>query len=372
MTAICWENYRVADPDALPTPAMIVFEALVDHNIRSVRELAGGARNLFTHVKTHKSAAVTRKQLEQGIDSFKCATAKELEMVLQAGARRAILAYPQVQASKVERLMDAVAAWPDAWIATIASSLQHLDMLGSVAKRRRQPLRVMLDVDLGMHRTGVEADSAAAALYWRIDRHSCLEAAGLHAYDGHDTLSDPKRRAAAAQRHIKSLRDLQRRIESTGSSVPLVVAGGAYSFSYFAQTDGMHGSPGSFIYWDARCHSDMSDLPFRCAALILTQVVDRHPGQRTVTTDLGDKSLCSDLPLPERARLLGYESAHLAMQNEEYGVFRMQDDLPEIGTYLLAVPGHIGPTTVRYPGAHVIDTEGQQVDFYVHTARDRI
>ena len=39
---IIWEKYRVADPDALATPAMLLFQDLVEHNIRSVCELAGG------------------------------------------------------------------------------------------------------------------------------------------------------------------------------------------------------------------------------------------------------------------------------------------------------------------------------------------
>ena len=36
------------------------------------------------------------------------------------------------------------------------------------------------------------------------------------------------------------------------------------------------------------------------------------------------------------------------------------------------VPGHICPTTIRYPGIHVIDTAGEVVDYYLHTARDRL
>ena len=90
-------RYRIADPDAIATPALVLFEELVDHNIRTVCELAGGADNLFAHAKTHKSDAVTRKHIEQGIDSFKLATLNEMQMVLRAGAKRAILAYPQIQ-----------------------------------------------------------------------------------------------------------------------------------------------------------------------------------------------------------------------------------------------------------------------------------
>ena len=88
------EGYRVAGPDDLPTPAMIVYRHRVHHNIRSVCALAEGGQNLFTHVKTHKSLPVARMQVERGIDQFKCATLAELQMGLQAGARRAVLAYP--------------------------------------------------------------------------------------------------------------------------------------------------------------------------------------------------------------------------------------------------------------------------------------
>jgi len=347
---------------------MVVFQDLVDHNIRSVCELVGGGQNLFTHVKTHKSEAVTRRQIEMGIDSFKCATLKELEMTLRSGARRVILAYPQAQTCKVERLLDVVSTYPDVWIATIASSPQHLETLGSVATRRRRHLRVMLDLDVGMHRTGVGMDSEAVNLYGQINEHPYLEAAGLHLYDGNDTFCDPNHRAAAAQVHIASLQAFRRRIESTGIPVPFVVAGGAYSFAYYARTEGMYGSPGSFIYWDTLCRSDMPDLPFQCAALILTQVVDRHPNQGTITTDLGYKGICSNKRIGERVRLLGHETADLVLHNEGYGVFHMQSDLPDVGAYLLAVPGNIGPTTGRYPGSHVIDCEGRQVDFFVHTA----
>ena len=42
------------------------------------------------------------------------------------------------------------------------------------------------------------------------------------------------------------------------------------------------------------------------------------------------------------------------------------------GSYLLAAPGHICPTTIRYPGIHVVGSSGNVVDYCVHTARDRL
>jgi D-serine deaminase-like pyridoxal phosphate-dependent protein len=369
---ISCQGYSVADPDALETPAMLLFQDMMDHNIRSVCEIAGGGENLMVHVKTHKSEAVARRQLESDINGFKCATLKELEMVLQAGARNAILSYPQVQERKIERLCDLASSWPDAWIATIISSPRHLEMLSTVAARREQSLRVMLDLDAGMHRTGIEFGPDAAKLYREIAADPFLQPSGFHLYDGHNDFSDVLRRETAARRNIDSLQELQRQMESAGIPVPCVVAGCSFSFPFYARTEGMFGSPGTVIYWDGGFSTAMPDMPFRWAALILTQVVDRYPDVGTVTTDLGYKGVSSDLALEERASLLGRDAAQLIQQSEEHGVFRIPGELPVVGDYLLAVPGHICSTTILYPGVHVIDGDGNVVDYHVHTARDRL
>ena len=369
---ITWQDYCVAEPNALETPAMLLFQDKMDHNIRSVCEIVGGGQNLIVHVKTHKSEAVARRQVEAGIAGFKCATLKELEMVLKAGAHKAILSYPQCQERKVERFCDLTSSYHNAWIATIVSSPFHLDLLAAVAARRKQSLRVMLDLDAGMGRTGIGFGPDAAKLYRQINTHPFLLPSGFHLYDGHDNFSDVVQREAAARRHIDSLQKFQRQIESEQMPVPCVVAGGSYSFVYYARTEGMYGSPGTPIYWDAGFSAAMPDMPFRCAALILSQAVDRYPDAGTITTDLGYKAVSADLPIGERAYLLDWDTAQLVSQSEEHGVFRISGKLPRVGDYLLAVPGHICPTTIRYPGIHVIDTAGQVIDYYLHTARDRL
>ena len=369
---IAIEDYRVADPDRLETPAMLLFEDLVDHNIRAVCDMVGGGENLIPHVKTHKSEAIARKQVEAGIAGFKCATLKELEMVLGAGAQKAILSYPQVQERKVERFCDLTASFPDAWIATIVSRPAHLDVLATVSARRQQPLRVMLDLDAGMKRTGIGFGPDAAKLYRQVGAQPFLEPSGFHLYDGHDHFTDVTKREAAARRNIERLHEFRRHIESAGTPVPCVVAGGSFSFACYARTEGMYGSPGTFIYWDAGYRAAMSDAPFRCAALLLTQVVDRYETEGTITTDLGYKAVSSDLPVEERAFLLGRDGAELVSQSEEHGVFRIDGELPPVGDYLLAVPGHACPTTIRHPGSHVLDSAGNVVDYYPHTARDRL
>ncbi len=364
-------DYKLGDPDALETPSMLVFEDLVDYNIRTMCELADGGQNLMVHVKTHKSAAVTRKKIEAGVAGFKCATLKELEMVLDEGAREAILAYPLVQLGKVERLAGLIAAHPEAQVHAIISTRQHLDVLAQVASTQQQAFNVMLDLDMGMHRTGIALDAAAEALYQAVDEHPYLEATGFHMYDGHEHITELAEREAAAQRHIDAARALKARLEAAGRAVPLMVAGSTFSFPYYAREEGMFGSPGACTYWDVNYGQGMPDMPFRWAALVLTQVVDRYPEEQIITTDLGIKAIAGDPPLEKRARLLGQEEARLLIQNEEHGVFHWPGAVPDVGSYLLAVPGHVCPTAIRYPGSYVINGAGEVIDYYPHTSRDR-
>lgn len=364
------DPYFIADPDAIETPAMVVFEAQVNANIAALCELVGGGANLMAHVKTHKSEAIVRKQLAAGISGFKCATLRELEMALDAGAPEAILAYPMLQQLKVNRFAQITDAHPEARVYATAGDTSHVEALAAAASRDR-PLLVMLDLDVGMHRTGASLRGAAEQ-YAAIHNTPGLEAAGLHAYDGHEHFQDLPERAGAAQKHIDDLKALKGQLESAGMPVPRVVAGGSFSFAYYAATEGFHGSPGTVVYWDINGTTRMPDLPFRWAAMVLCQVVERHPERQTITTDLGVKAIAADPALESRARLLGHMAARLILQNEEHGVFHWEgDELPAIGQYLLAIPGHVCPTTIRYPGSYVVDAEGTVVDFYPHTARDR-
>lgn len=364
------DPYFIADPDAIETPAMVLFQDQVDANIQALCDLVGGGENLFVHVKTHKSEAITRKQIAAGVAGFKCATLRELEMTLDAGATQAILAYPMAQPLKVDRFAGIADAHPNARVLAAVGDSSHIEALAPAAAGRERPLLAMLDLDVGMHRTGT-ALQRAEELYAAIAATPGLEPAGLHAYDGHEHFQDPAGRAGAAQKHIDDLRALKGRLEAAGHAVPLMVGGGSFSFAYYARAEGFHGSPGTVIYWDINGTTRMPDLPFRWAAMVLVQVVDRHPDQQTVTTDLGYKAVAADPPMAARARLLGHDGARLILQSEEHGVFLMNGDLPEIGDYLLAIPGHVCPTTIRFPGSFVVDGEGTVVDFYPHTARDR-
>ena len=312
---ITYQDYCVADPDALETPTMLLFQDMMDHNIRSVCEMVGGGQNLIAHVKTHKSEAVARKQVEAGIDGFKCATLKELETVLQAGARKAILSYPQVQERKIERLCDLASSYPGRvdrhhrqyprFTSTCWPPSPHAENSRCARCWIWMPACTVRELDSARMPQSCIGKSTHTSSYSHPD-FTCTT----------DTITLATRFNARRQRSETSSRfgSFSSRSSRRGCPFRAWSPAAAFSFAYYARTEGMYGSPGTFIYWDAGFSTAMPDIPFRCAALILTQVVDRYPDAGTITTDLGYKGISGDLPVEGKGLLAwpGRGATHIA------------------------------------------------------------
>ena len=147
-------------------------------------EIAGGPARLRPHVKTHKLAPLVRIQREHGITKFKCATIAEAEMTAAAGALDVMLAFPLVGPS-IERLIELQRRFPETRFSSIADDQGSVRALGAAAARAGLVIEVLLDIDCGMHRTGLPPGDDAARLYRLIAETDGLQAGGLHAYDGH-------------------------------------------------------------------------------------------------------------------------------------------------------------------------------------------
>ena len=83
--------YQLENPELLDTPCLMVHPETVKENIQKMCVIAGDAKRLMPHVKTHKMEAVARLHLEHGISSFKCATIAEAEMLAKAGAEEVLI-----------------------------------------------------------------------------------------------------------------------------------------------------------------------------------------------------------------------------------------------------------------------------------------
>jgi D-serine deaminase-like pyridoxal phosphate-dependent protein len=364
-------SYRLTDPGSLLSPSLLVFRDLARANLQAMIAMAGGPQRLRPHVKTHKMPALVHLAQHAGVTRHKCATIAEAEMIAEAGGRDVLIAFPII-GPNLARLARLVWNFPETTFRVTVDDPQAARALSDALSGPEQPISVLVDLDVGMGRTGIAPGPLAEALYALVADLPGLEPGGLHAYDGHlqvAELSERRRAAEAAREGVLALRD---RLIARGLPVPRLVLGGTPTFPAHAGLDGegIELSPGTSLLYDTGYGTKFADLPFTPAALLLTRVISRpRPGR--ICLDLGHKAVAAD-PAGPRVRLLDLPDATFAMHSEEHLVVETPraDEFP-VGTPLLAIPTHICPTCALHRRAYVIEN-GELVDEWEVAARDRV
>ena len=364
-------KYRLNKPESLDTPAMLTYVHLVHQNIEEVIRICGGASRIVPHAKTHKSHDVLRMQVARGLTSFKCATLREAEIAAENGATEIVMAYPMIHPRKLDRLAQLMATYSEVNIKAIASTQQHLSSLSSTMREARQSIGVYMDVDTGMRRTGVQPGDEAYGFYDSIASADFLDPLGVHVLDG-ETLYIPSfgERENIVKGNLSHLENIWEQADKRGISVTDNLAGGSWSFIHYVKDLRIRVTPGTWVYWDTR-NSEMKELKFEIASLILGQVIDRDDEMGTVTLDIGSKACSSDQPLEHRFRLIEYPGTEVVQQSEEHGVVKLSGESLDVGQFVLAAPGHACTLTVKFPFTNVIDENGDRVGSFEHSARDR-
>jgi len=344
--------HTLADPDEIPSPALLVYPERIGENIRRMIAALGQAERLRPHVKTHKMAEVVQLQLKAGITKFKCATIAEAEMLGQAGAKDVLLANQPV-GPNIDRLLGLGGWFRDVRFSTIADDAETVGNLAQAAQAAGVTLPVWLDLDVGMGRTGIAPGQGAATLYKLIGQLPGVEPAGLHLYGGHLHDSDPAKRLAKWQMMMVEVRSFRTGLEVAGLPVPGVVGGGTPTFPFHAQHTDHECSPGTTLLWDFGYRDAFPDLDYQNAAVLLTRVISK-PGSNCITLDLGYKSVASEQPQP-RVQFIGLDDAEAVMHSEEHLTLRTAEaGRFKVGDCLYGIPRHICPTVALYDRAHVI------------------
>jgi D-serine deaminase-like pyridoxal phosphate-dependent protein len=230
-------------------------------------------------------------------------------------------------------------------------------------------LEVLLDLDVGQHRTGVSPDGKAFGLYRLLASLPGLKPGGLHAYEGHIGDSDPAARAAACDAAIAPVLAFRRQLSAAGLPVPRLVAGGTPTFPMHARHPDRECSPGTCVFWDAGYASRFAEMPFLPAAVVLTRVVSK-PGPNRLCLDLGHKAIASEMP-PPRVEFLNLTDANFVTHSEEHLVVETSRSAEfNLGDCLYGVPRHICPTVALHAEAVVIEN-GKSTERWRVVARDR-
>jgi D-threonine aldolase len=344
--------YAMSNAGEIASPALLVYPDRVEENVRRMIAMAGGVERLRPHVKTHKLSEVIRIQMAQGITKFKCATIAEAETAASCGAADVLLAY-QAVGPNIGRLIELARRFSATKFSTIVDDAGVVRELSRAFLDASITLEVLLDIDCGMHRTGVAPGPAAEEIYRLISSLPALKPGGLHAYDGHIHDSDLAERTRHCEESFAPVLALRQGLIAAGCAVPKIVAGGTPTLRIHLARIDVECSPGTCIFWDAGYAARFPDLEFLPAALVFTRVISK-PGGNRLCLDLGHKAIASENPHP-RVLLLDLPEAKFADHSEEHLVIESERaGSLAVGDCLFGIPWHICPTVALHSDAVVV------------------
>ena len=152
------------------TPALLVDLDVMEANIGRVAEICRTSGvGWRPHTKGQKTPEIIRKELAAGAIGVTCAKLGEAEVLAAMGIRDILIANQIVGPAKMRRLVDLLAV-ADPIVGV--DSTAHVDELSAALHSSSQALRVVIEIDIGMHRAGVQPGAPVVALARAIAAHA--------------------------------------------------------------------------------------------------------------------------------------------------------------------------------------------------------
>jgi D-serine deaminase-like pyridoxal phosphate-dependent protein len=345
------EWYTIETEGSLDTPSLVLYPERIKNNISVLKSFVSDVNRLRPHVKTNKCAEVIRMMLESGISKFKCATIAEAETLAGEGAKDVLFAFQPV-GPKGKRFCELQRAFPETTFSCLIDNGQTLSELSNWAKAFDTRVRVLIDLNVGMNRTGIAPGQEAERLYTEAFHTGGIETVGLHGYDGHIRDADFALRKQKCDNAFQAVEHMRQQVVKATGKAPVVVAGGTPTFPIHAERSDVECSPGTFIFWDKNYQQTLSEQPFEFAALVVTRIISA-PDDQTLCVDLGHKSIASENRIDQRVYFLNAPDLDQPIgHSEEHMVFRVnKDHRYQVGDVLYGVPYHICPTVALYEEA---------------------
>ena len=315
--------------ERMDTPAVLVDLDIVEANIARMAAFAlrtGIA--LRPHVKTHKSLAMARRQLAAGAAGLAVATTSEALVMSRSGVEDLLLAYPTIGKRKLERIAPLVKA---GGLTLVSDSPEATEGYHRLAEHLRCTIPVLVEVDTGMDRVGVEPPAVLKAAR-EIALTPGLELRGVMTHAGHAHDASDVRGIERVARHEAAVMGLVREeLETAGLDIEVVSAGSTLTAPYLMADDGITEiRPGTYIYNDLRtlaCYACTADA---LAMTALATVVSRN-GER-VTLNTGSKTLSATThSIFGYGQLRGLPVTEITHLSEEHATLRLPDDEPHLG-----------------------------------------
>jgi len=338
----------------IPTPAAVLDLDAFDRNVAKMAARAKAAGlALRPHFKSHKCATLVRRQMAAGAVGVCCAKLAEAEALAAVGHGHILVTSPIAGPTSAARAARLAAELPDFRIV-----VDHPDAAAELGAAATAPIQVVIDIDVGMGRTGCHDADQAAATARAILAQPNLRLLGIQGYGGAwQHMEGANARASAVAAGMEKLTAAIAAIRAAGGSVDVVTGGGTGTFSADAAQGVLNEvQPGSFAFMDREYRDALKTDPdgaFEQAATIAATVISaNHP--KWVTVDAGLKAFSTEGPMPQP---LTPKFADCAFRffGDEHGMIVRPAGQPVVrGERLAFAPGHIDPTLDRYDLLHLV------------------
>ena len=334
---------------ALATPALVLDLDAFEHNLKAMAQLCKQAGlNLRPHAKTHKSVEIAKRQVAAGALGVSVATLREAAVMVEAGVPGVLLTTPVVGAVKIDVLSSLIGKSKNFMVAV--DSAANVKALDAVLKRDGKTLSVLVDVDIGMGRTGVPEVSGVLALIDRVQSSGSLRFAGLQAYSGR--VQHIARAADRLRVYGKQLGHLERVLDTVamaGHGLGIVSGGGTGTFDIDRRAGLFTECQcGSYAFMDIEYEEVQlfarGPHPFKTALFVQCMVVsNNHRGWPTI--DGGFKCFSMDGPIP-RPALGAPPGSEYQFFGDEFGKMKLarKTDTMKLGAKVELVTPHCDPT----------------------------
>lgn len=328
------------DPTEVETPIGVVDLERVRANASRVAEYARGHGLAWRpHIKTHKSRAVARIQLEAGARGLTVATLREAEVMAEV-TPDLLLAYPPVGSAKLGRL---VRLAPDVDLKVALDSLEVLEPLGEAAARAGRVVGVLVEMDVGLGRVGVQDADAVVPIARAAASGAGTAFRGILFYPGHVRMAEGEqtRELAAVAGRLAAALD---RLEAEGLAPEIVSGGSTPTLWRSHEIPGMTEiRAGSCIFFDREALdvgvATTDDVAYTVLATVVSTAV---PGRAVV--DAGSKALSKEGRGGDGfGVVLDRPGVVVASLSEEHGVLELGGSgwTPSIGERVRIVPNHV-------------------------------
>ena len=366
--------YEVKNTDEIFSPGLLIFREQLVHNLGEMVRIAGGPDRLRPHCKTHKTREIIKMLIELGVTRHKCATIAEAEMLASVGAEDVLLAY-QMVGPNVNRFVQLLDKFPATRFGCLVDHPSAVDRLSQamLADSKSRSVEVLIDLNSGMNRTGIQLGQNAIELYEMIFSADGLTLGGLHWYDGHNRQSDLHERTGCVNAGWEKFIRFRDQLLLNGLEVPRIVTAGTGSFPILAESGepNLELSPGTTVFHDDDMVTRFPEMNFQPALGILTRVVSCNQSNH-LTLDVGHKSCAADQPAGKRLAFPQLPDAEEVLHSEEHLVVKTAAaDQFRLGDHLIAIPRHACPVSAVHQFANVIE-KGELVERWETLARDRV